>query len=123
VVEHARPGTAFGYRVDYGEYSVAVSGDTRFSENLIEFSEGVDVLVHEAMVAGHPAIRGHTSFTEAGEVFSRVNPRLAVFYHATSMTPDSIERTRERFSGRVVDGTDMMTIQVGESIDVYPYVP
>jgi ribonuclease Z len=35
---------AFGYRVDYRGYSVALSGDTRVSENLIRFAKGVDVL-------------------------------------------------------------------------------
>jgi ribonuclease Z len=48
VVDHGRVKSAFGYRVDYGGHSVALSGDTRFSENLIEFSRGVDVLIHEA---------------------------------------------------------------------------
>lgn len=123
LVDHGRNTPAFGYRLDYGEYAVALSGDTRFSENLIKFSEGVDVLIHEAMVADHPAIGSHTSFAEAGEVFRQVNPGLAVFAHATSMTPNSMARTRESFSGRVIDGTDMMTIQIGESIDVYPYTP
>ena len=122
LVDHGSNAPAFGYRVDYDGNAVALSGDTRFSENLIRFSEGVDVLIHEAMVAEHPAIRSHTTFAEAGEVFSRVNPKLAVFAHAASITPDSVARTREKFSGRLVDGTDMMTIEVGDSIAVHEYV-
>ncbi len=38
---------ALGFRVDYSGRSVVISGDTRFSENLIEYSQGVDVLIHE----------------------------------------------------------------------------
>src|SRR5208282_3795868 len=38
---------AFGYRIDYQGRSVVLSGDTRFSENLIRFSQGTDVLFHE----------------------------------------------------------------------------
>jgi ribonuclease Z len=32
--------------------SVAMSGDTRFSENLIEHAKGVDLLIHEAIRSG-----------------------------------------------------------------------
>jgi len=35
-VDHRPIEPAFGYRVDYAGRSVAMSGDTRFSENLIE---------------------------------------------------------------------------------------
>ena len=119
LVDHGRTATAYGYRVDYDGYAVALSGDTRFSENLIEFAEGVDVLIHEAMIAEHPAIGSHTSFAEVGEVFRRVDPRVAVFAHATSMTPTSVRLTREIFSGRLVDGTDMMTIEIGDSVTVH----
>lgn len=38
---------AYGYRIDYGERSVVISGDTGYSENLIEHAAGVDLLVHE----------------------------------------------------------------------------
>ena len=46
LVDHGPVTPAFGYRIDYGGHSVALSGDTRFSENLIKFAQGVDVLVH-----------------------------------------------------------------------------
>ncbi len=49
-VDHGTAKPALGYRIDYGGRSVVLSGDTRFSENLIGFSKGADVLIHE--VAG-----------------------------------------------------------------------
>jgi ribonuclease Z len=48
LVDHGPVKPAFGYRVDYAGHSVAMSGDTRFSENLIKHSQGVDLLIHEA---------------------------------------------------------------------------
>jgi ribonuclease Z len=47
LVDHGPVKPAFGYRVDYAGRSVAMSGDTRFSENLIKHAQGVDVLIHE----------------------------------------------------------------------------
>ncbi len=46
-----------GYRVDFDGRSVVISGDTRFSTNLIEHSMNVNVLIHEVMKQGFaPAI-------------------------------------------------------------------
>ena len=39
---------ALGYRFDYKGRSLVISGDTSYSENLIENSRDVDVLIHEA---------------------------------------------------------------------------
>src|SRR6266700_2129988 len=47
LVDHAPVKPAYGYRVDYNGHSFAISGDTRPSDNLVKFSKGVDVLVHE----------------------------------------------------------------------------
>ena len=49
LVDHGPVAPAFGYRVDYGEHSVVLSGDTRVSENLVRHARGADVLVHEAI--------------------------------------------------------------------------
>ena len=48
-VDHAPVKPAFGYRVDYAGHSVVLSGDTRYSENLIQFSQGTDLLIHEVL--------------------------------------------------------------------------
>ena len=48
-VDHAPIKPAFGYRVDYAGHSVVLSGDTRYSENLIHFAQGADVLIHEVI--------------------------------------------------------------------------
>jgi ribonuclease Z len=42
---------ALGYRVDYKGKSVVFSGDTKYDENVISFSKGVNLLVHEAGLA------------------------------------------------------------------------
>jgi ribonuclease Z len=53
---------AYGYRVDFNGRSVAISGDTRFNENVIKYGTGVDLLIHEVgsvrpEIANDPAVR------------------------------------------------------------------
>ncbi len=51
LVSHAPVEPALGYRIDYGGRSVVLSGDTIPDETLMELSEGVDILIHDAMNA------------------------------------------------------------------------
>jgi ribonuclease Z len=134
--EHLRP--AFGYRVEYGRRSVVISGDTGPCENLLRFARGADVLVHEVFAAADDLLRRsevarsiasyHTSPEQAGEIFERVRPRLAVFTHIVQfrLDPSSpppgeeeiLARTRSAYSGPLVLGEDLMTIAIGDQVEV-----
>ena len=111
LVDHAPVAPAFGYRIDYRGHSVALSGDTRVSENLIQHAAGVDVLVHEVVDAAtarasstNPTrtegiIAHHVTPEQAGQVFSRVKPRLAVYSHTAAGNVRLIEQTRGTYTG------------------------
>jgi len=128
---------AYGYRVDYRGRSAAFSGDTRFFEPLVEHARGVDVLVHEvispevelrrAQVQGAHAIERvishHTSPEQVGTIFSRVKPRLGVFSHivpSPTTAEDLIGPTRKTYAGPLAVGYDLMTIVIGDTVDVFP---
>jgi ribonuclease Z len=133
IVDHAPVKPAFGYRVDYAGRSIVLSGDTRVSENLIRHSKDVDVLVHEVFApatlqrAGVPPGRAkniidyHTTPEQAGEVFARVKPKLAVYSHIcmpTATEEDLLPATRKTYAGPLQIGEDLMVIDVGETIRV-----
>jgi ribonuclease Z len=119
LVDHGLLAPAFGYRVDFRGHSVALSGDTRVSENLIRFAQGVDVLVHEVADAqtNPEAARRHTTPEQAGELFTRVKPRLAVYSHAPN-TENVMTQTRKTYSGPLQGAEDLLTIEIGERIEV-----
>ena len=48
-VAHAPVEPAFGYRIDYKDRSVSISGDTIFHPGFVAASEGVDLMLHEAL--------------------------------------------------------------------------
>jgi len=113
-VDHTPVHPAFGYRIDFGGRSVVLSGDTRISENLIRYAQGVDLLVHEVIApeaierAGTPPERAktiasqHVTPEQAGEVFSRTMPRLAVYSHIilpTANEQDVVPQTRKTTQG------------------------
>lgn len=130
-VDHGPVQPALGYRVDYGGRSVVLSGDTRVSDNLIRVAQGVDVLIHEGVDADairnradHPdpaaveaIISHHTTAEQAGEVFSRVKPRLAVYSHAPN-SERMISLTRKTYAGPLQGAEDLLTIVIGEKVAV-----
>jgi ribonuclease Z len=131
-VDHAPVKPAFGYRIDYAGRSVVLSGDTRVSETS-SARPRVDVLVHEVLVpatlqrAGVPPGRAkhivdyHTTPEQAGEVFTRVKPKLAVYSHIcmpTATEQDLVPATRKTYAGPLQLGEDLMVIEVAETVDV-----
>ncbi len=133
---------SYGYRVDYAGRSVVLSGDTRFDENLIEAAQGADVVIHEVAAAREEMLAfderiqlildHHTTPEEAGIVFDRISPKLAIYSHLTLLSsPDSpevtveelIQRTRTNYAGRLLVGEDLMRLEIGESVSVhrFPY--
>ena len=132
-VDHTPIKPAFGYRIDHAGRSVVLSGDTRVSENLIRHAQGVDLLVHEVASpetfqrAGAPPERAksvvahHGTPEQAGEVFSRTKPKLAVYSHIvlpTATEQDLLPSTRKTYSGPLELGEDLMVITVGEKVEV-----
>ena len=49
LVNHDPVEPAYGYRIDYGGRALVVSGDTKKVANMVRFSRGADLLVHEAL--------------------------------------------------------------------------
>ena len=132
-VDHSHVKPAFGYRIDYAGHSVVLSGDTRVSENLIRYAQAVDVLIHEVFVpetlqrAGIPPERAtniialHVTPEQAGQVFSRTKPKLAVYSHIclpTATEQDLLPSTRKTYAGPLELGEDLMVIEVGEKVEV-----
>ena len=145
-VDHAPVSPAFGYRIDYRGRSVVLSGDTKPSDNLVKFSQGVDVLIHEVgrwkqdpafngppgeLIPGTRATREqarivaqhHTDGVEAGQIFERVKPKLAVFSHYNVDPAVTLPLVRQTYAGPVQFGEDLMTLEIGDRVTVTRFTP
>lgn len=131
-VDHRAIAPAYGYRIDYTGRSVVLSGDTRVSPNLIKAAAGTQLFVHEvfqasdALLKDNPATARvktfHVDASEAGSIFQRVHPKLAVYSHIILRgvsIEDLVKRTRTTYSGPLVVGEDLMRFVVGEDVAIY----
>jgi ribonuclease Z len=127
---------AYGYRVDYDSRSAVFSGDTRLNENVIKYGAGADLLIHEVAIVRlelmpeshvQRIMAHHTTAREAGTVFARARPKLAVYTHlvflASKQVPpanvaDLIAETRQTYSGPLEIGEDLMCFEIGQTVSV-----
>jgi ribonuclease Z len=127
---------AFGYKVIYGKRSVVISGDTKFSENLINHSRGVDLLLHEVAEAPLemkklPYVKvildHHTLPEAAGRIFSEARPKLAAYTHfvllknskGVRVSETDVEKaTRSTYEGPLELGLDLTRFSIGDSVIV-----
>jgi ribonuclease Z len=89
-----------------------LSGDTTFNENLINYARGADLVVHEVTAVSGTAAESaaqlkrigsnHTTPEQAGEVFARIKPKLAVYNHLLLFGAATAE--------------DLMQFDIGENI-------
>lgn len=125
---------AMGYRVDYAGRSVLVSGDTVPNENVIKYGTGVDLLIHEVAefedTSALPQVYAHhTNPRQAGDIFTKAAPRMAVYSHivngtsseAPGVSDEELERrTRENYEGPLTVGRDLISfLLTEEDIDIY----
>ncbi len=126
---------AFGYRIDYRGRAAVLSGDTTFNGNLIEHARGADLLVHEVTAVGGSAAENleqlkrissnHTTAQQAGEVFARVEPKLAVYNHlllfGSATANDLIPATRSYYAGPLLVGEDLLQLEIGDGVRAKPF--
>lgn len=127
---------AYGYRIEYQGHVAVISGDTRYNENVVAYGSGADLLVHEVAIArpellGEPHIQRivnhHTTAREAGLVFARTKPKLAVYTHLVMLASETITapaideliaETRATYAGPLVVGEDLMSFSIGDTVIV-----
>lgn len=101
-VNHAPIKPAVGYRFTYKDRSLLISGDTSKQDNIRQFSQGVDLLIHEALAPNlvnmmheaaeaadneilakitHDILDYHTSPVEAAETARDAGVGHLLYYH------------------------------------------
>src|SRR5688500_15999090 len=125
-IEHS-----FAYRFDTADRSIVISGDTRYSDNVIKLARGADVLVHEVVsrefwerpgAPQPPAVvrhilASHTDAPDVGRVAAAAGVGMLVLSHyvptegpSTPTDEEWMAGVRRHFKGKVVVGRDLMEL-------------
>ena len=118
-VKHGSWPNAFGYRFTTPDKVIVISGDTTPCENIIKYSEGADILLHEVYYKKsfdeknefwktyHS--KNHTSTLELGKIAAKTKPGLVIMYHILfwgATDEELLEEISQTYDGKVVVGSD-----------------
>ncbi|NNE61631.1 MAG: MBL fold metallo-hydrolase [Woeseia sp.] len=121
-VNHGTIKPAFGYRITTDDRTIVISGDTAYSEELIDKARGADLLFHEVisdtgLARNAPQWRdyhrqAHTPGNELGRLANIVRPKKLVLYHGLFYgEPEQgvVDEVRAVYDGDVVLADDLDT--------------
>jgi len=143
-VEHAPVEPAYGYRIDYKDRSVSISGDTIYHPGFVAASEGVDLMLHEALdpemvktmgdqlakrgrpnlaKISHDILDYHATPEDAARSAEEAGAGHLAYYHivpplpADLMEPVFLGDAKSQFSGPVTVGKDGMMFSLPAGSD------
>ena len=143
-VQHEPVHPAFGFRIDYKDRSLAISGDTTYSPSFIAAAKGADVMFHEALepdmvrqMGEMAAARGqanvgkimmdildyHASPVDAARAASEAGAGMLVIYHIVPPLPSNLLNAAflgdapKAFSGPIRVGEDGLLISLPAGSD------
>lgn len=138
-VAHAPIEPAFGYRVDYKDRSISISGDTIYHPGFVAASKGVDVMLHEAldpeMVSAigerlgergqtnnakifHDILDYHASPEDAARSAQEAGAKELVLYHLVPPLPVKLLNSiflgsaKSEFDGPILVGEDGIIVSL-----------
>ena len=94
-VKHEPFTYAFGFKIFNDKYCMVISGDTTYSEQVIEKAKNCDLLIHEIAHASehtlekYPKAKGvisyHSDANQVSKIINTVKPRLTILNHVLSL--------------------------------------
>ena len=143
-VDHTPIEPAFGYRIDYKDRSVSISGDTGYQPRFVAASQGVDVMLHEALdqemvqTIGaklgergldnqakifHDILDYHTDPEEAAEAAQEAGADQLIYYHIVPQLPVKMLESvwlgdaKSKFDGKILVGEDGLLVSLPAGSD------
>lgn len=132
LVDHPPVTPALAYRFDTADRSIVISGDTAYSDRLVQLAKGADVLVHEALyvpgiertVAKAPnatrllehIVASHTAAADVGKLATAAGVKTLVLSHLVPaddpLVPEEAFRREaaKHYAGEIIVGRDLMEI-------------
>ena len=132
-VKHEPFTYAFGFKIYNSKYCMVISGDTTYSEQVIEKTKNCDLLIHEIAHASehtlekYPKAKGvisyHTDASQVSKIINTVKPRLTILNHVLSLDGSSDEQIlneiKKNTKHKVLIAKDLMTIDLKDEIYIY----
>jgi ribonuclease BN (tRNA processing enzyme) len=110
--EHRRESVA--YRLDTGSGAFVYTGDTEYSESVVELAQGADTLLIECAFPDDTPVAGHLTPSSVASIASKAGVKRVVLTHIYPMTDllDLVSEVGRGFDGEVIVAEDGLALEV-----------
>ncbi|MFQ6055075.1 MAG: MBL fold metallo-hydrolase [Methanosarcinales archaeon] len=109
---------SLGYKILWKDKAIVYSGDTEPCNNIIELSDGADLLIHECSFPDMPEVTNHTTPTKLSEMISAKSVDIGQIV-LTHLYPETrgheremLECIQQNYKGHVGIGRDLQKIEL-----------
>jgi ribonuclease BN (tRNA processing enzyme) len=106
---------SIGYRIELADgKSIAVSGDTDYSETIVDLALEADLLVLECSFPEGKKVEGHLTPSLAGRIASESHCKRLLLTHLYPVcdSTDIVGQCKEVFKGEIILAEDLMRVKV-----------
>lgn len=109
---------SLSYRIEADDVALSISGDTDFSENLINLARESHTLVCECSMPDSMKVGGHMTPSEAGKLAARalVKQLILTHFYPPCDETDVVSAVKTNFSGPVWKAQDLMTFELDPNV-------
>ncbi|MFQ6065687.1 MAG: MBL fold metallo-hydrolase [bacterium] len=100
------------YKVKANQKIFGYSGDTGYSEKLIQFFKGAEVLVLECTTLNEQPVKGHLIPRECAEIAKKAEVKKLVLTHLDLDLEKVKEQCSGNFGGEIIVAEDLMQVEV-----------
>ncbi len=106
---------SLAYRIDAAAGSIVYSGDTDYSEDLIELACGADLFILECAFPEGQKVKGHLTPSLAGDMAARAGVKMLLMTHfyPACRGNDLMSPCQKQFPGKIILAEDLMRLRVG----------
>ena len=129
---HGHIENSHGFKIGYGDKSIVYSGDTTYSDNVINNSKNVDILIHEVISASRKiydsnkklrdVVSTHTNVDQLIKILNICKPKLTIINHALLFGVNEsfvLSKIKKKYSGKVIFSKDLMSVDLGKEINIF----
>jgi len=107
---------AYGFRIRVHDKLVVYSGDTGFTQTLIQAAENADFLINECSYPSVQKTSGHCTPKEVGEIAHSAHVKQLVLTHfypvCDGREAEMLKEIKELYSGEIIWGEDLMELKL-----------
>lgn len=106
--------SSLAYRIDCEGKSIVYSGDTDYSENLIQLSQDVDLLIIECALPDEHKRKGHLTPKEVVKITNECGAKRIVVTHFYPVSDEEnvVEQIRKNVAAEVIEARDLLEIEI-----------